>query len=212
MTQEGSSTPNLWFLYHTEGRWGWSVQLNCRIFFSWLVGWLLSLNVDSRLSTQLFEKNDLSLALQAGFLELPRSLRGFRRSLHSTWGTGVEPALLSAANVIWVGVNLWGQQTTKGQGCVCMWGKGTKSLLLFTCYLPQSTEVEAGSGIREYRQREVRPAPRELLAHPRCSASALRLQFLHSLEELPDKRNPRVSIQKNFTPSEFMNEKRAPVI
>lgn len=44
--------------------------------------------------------------------------------------------------------------------------------------------MEAGSGTRECRQKEVLPAPRELLAHPDCSAAALRSQFLHSLEEL----------------------------
>lgn len=65
---------------------------------------------------------------------------------------------------------------------------------------PQSTEEEAGSGTRGCRRREVRPAPRGQLEHPDCSASALLLQFLHSLEELQRKSKPRVSIQGNYSP------------
>lgn len=83
-------------------------------FLGWLDG-CFSLNVDSSLSTRSFEKNDQSLALQAGFFKLPGSSGGIQRSLHSTRRTDVEPALLSAADVIWVGVNLWGQQTKKSQ-------------------------------------------------------------------------------------------------
>lgn len=81
-------------------------------FLGWLDG-CFSLNVDSGSSTRSFEKNDQSLALQAGFFQLPGRSGGIQWSLHSTWRTGVEPALLSAADVIWVGVNLWGQQTKK---------------------------------------------------------------------------------------------------
>lgn len=74
----------------------------------------------------------------------------------------------------------------KGQESVSVNGKGElRVVLFFTCCLPQSTEVEAGSGTRECTRRAVRPAPREPLARPGCSASALRSQFLHSLEELP---------------------------
>lgn len=46
--------------------------------------------------------------------------------------------------------------------------------------LPQNTKVVAGSGTRECRQKEARPAPLGLLAHPGCPVSAPRSQFLHS--------------------------------
>lgn len=62
-------------------------------------------------------------------------------------------------------------------------------------HVPQSTEVEAGNGTRECRQKEVPPAPRELLAHPDCSAAALQWQFLHSLEELQGRSMPGVRIR-----------------
>lgn len=60
-------------------------------------------------------------------------------------------------------------------------------------WLPQSTEEGAGSGTHEYRQKEGRPAPRVLMAHPDWPASALLLQFLRSLEEL-QRKNEHVSI------------------
>lgn len=84
----------------------------------------------------------------------------------------------------------------------------TKSLRYFTWYLPQSTEVEAGSGIRECRQRVARPAPRELPERPGCSASALHSLFLHSLEELQDESEPSVSVGHDFAPSGFWNANR----
>lgn len=91
-------------------------------------------------------------------------------------------------------------------------GKETNALLHSICCIPQNTEVEAGSGTRECRRKEVRPAPRGLLAHPDCSASALRSQFLHSLGELSSKSKPRVSILDNFTLSVFRNANRDQVI
>lgn len=66
----------------------------------------------------------------------------------------------------------------------------------------------AGSGTRECRRREVRPAPRGLLEHPGRSASALLSQFLHSLEELQRPSKPHVSIRGNCTRNRVVNLNR----
>lgn len=114
--------------------------------------------------------------------------------------------------MIWVGVNLGGRQKKENYisatKTMSVHGKDTNVLLHSICCVPQNTEVEAGSGTRECRQKEVRPAPHGLLAHPDCSASALRSQFLHSLGELPGRSKPRVSILENFTLSVFRNANR----
>lgn len=109
---------------------------------------------------------------------------------HFTQRDGQVSSLRSSVRLTWSGLgSICGdsKQKKRSRICICKWEKGTESLLFFTCCLPQSTEVEAGSGTRECMQRAVRPTPREPLARPGCSASALRSQFLHSLEELPGK-------------------------
>lgn len=167
------------------------------------LGWLdgyFSPNVDSGVLIPMFEKNNQSPALQAGFFELPNSSGEIQR-YHSTWWTRVKPALLCVAGMIWVRVNLGGRQKKKRKKrenyisatkTTSVHEKETNALLHSICCVPQNTEVEAGSGTRECRRKEVRPAPRGRLAHPDCSASALRSQFLHSLVELPGKSKPSV--------------------
>lgn len=114
-TQEGSRTPKLWFLNHSEGA-AEAVLSNLKadyfFFLAWLDGYFSSSLWTAACLHSCLRKNDQSLALQAGFLQTPRKLRGVSGD-HSTWRTGVEPALLSAADVIWVGVNLWGWQMQK---------------------------------------------------------------------------------------------------
>lgn len=77
----------------------------------------------------------------------------------------------------------------------------------FYLSVPQNTKVAVGSGTRECRQKEDRPAPPGLRTPRGRSASAPRSRFLHSSGELRGKMEQWVSIRGTSTENRLKNKK-----
>lgn len=77
------------------------------VFVQVLVGWINYFSPTTTLTQccRHQEKNKQSWALQAGFFEFPKPLRGIS-GIPSAWWTGIKPAVLCTTGMIWIWIDL----------------------------------------------------------------------------------------------------------